>query len=95
MRRPRGSDPRLFPLVAAPVMGLLAVGEAQLDETFRPDLVPLSLVTERWQVYFAFALMSVGWATMSGAAINIIVAPWFDKRRGLAVSWALKLMADG
>jgi MFS family permease len=33
--------------------------------------------------------MSVGWATMSGAAINIIVAPWFDKRRGLAVSWAL------
>jgi MFS family permease len=26
---------------------------------------------------------------MSGAAINIIVAPWFDKRRGLAVSWAL------
>jgi hypothetical protein len=26
---------------------------------------------------------------MSGAAINIIVAPWFERRRGLAVSWAL------
>jgi MFS family permease len=52
-------------------------------------LVLLSLVTERWQVYAVFAIMSAGWATMSGAAINIIVAPWFDKRRGLAVSWAL------
>jgi MFS family permease len=26
---------------------------------------------------------------MSGAAINIIVAPWFERRRGLALSWAL------
>lgn len=41
---PRGRDPRLFPLLAAPVMGLLAVAEARLDETFRPDLVPLALV---------------------------------------------------
>jgi signal transduction histidine kinase len=41
---PRGHDPRLFPLLAAPVMGLLAVAEARLDETFRPDLVPLTLV---------------------------------------------------
>jgi MFS family permease len=39
--------------------------------------------------------MSVGWATMSGAAINIIVAPWFDKRRGLAVSWALNGASAG
>ena len=41
------------------------------------------------EIYLAFAVMSVGWATMSGAAINIIVAPWFDRRRGLAISWAL------
>jgi MFS family permease len=32
---------------------------------------------------------------MSGAAINIIVAPWFDKRRGLAVSWALNGASAG
>jgi MFS family permease len=49
----------------------------------------LTMVTRPWQVYAAFAVMSLGWATMSGAAINIIVAPWFDRRRGLAVSWAL------
>jgi MFS family permease len=43
----------------------------------------LAHVTRPWQVYAAFAVMSAGWATMSGAAINIIVAPWFDK----AVGW--------
>jgi len=51
--------------------------------------VLLALVTDRWQVYAAFAVMSLGWAAMSGAAVNIIVAPWFDRRRGLAVSLAL------
>jgi MFS family permease len=49
----------------------------------------LALVMHPWQVYAAFALMSLGWAAMSGAAINIIIAPWFDRRRGLAVSLAL------
>ena len=33
--------------------------------------------------------MSVGWASMSGAAINTIIAPWFEHKRGLAVSVAL------
>jgi signal transduction histidine kinase len=44
MHWPRGSEPRLFPLLAAPIMCLLAIGEARLDETFRPDLVPLTIV---------------------------------------------------
>jgi MFS family permease len=55
----------------------------------------LAHVTRPWHVYAAFAVMSAGWATMSGAAINIIVAPWFDKRRGLAVSWALNGASAG
>jgi len=58
-------------------------------------LLLLTWVTRLWQVYAAFALMSVGWATMSGAAINIIVAPWFERRRGLAVSWALNGASAG
>jgi MFS family permease len=49
----------------------------------------LTLVTRPWQAYAGFSVMSLGWATMSGAAINIIVAPWFERRRGLALSWAL------
>ena len=44
----------------------------------------LLLATRLSQVYLVFAVMSVGWATMSGAAINIIVAPWFERRRGVS-----------
>ena len=58
-------------------------------------LLLLTRVARLWQVYAAFALMAVGWATMSGAAINIIVAPWFERRRGLAVSWALNGASAG
>jgi predicted MFS family arabinose efflux permease len=39
--------------------------------------------------------MSIGWATMSGAAVNIIVAPWFDRRRGFAVSLAMNGASAG
>jgi len=52
-------------------------------------VVLLTLITSPWQVYASFGVMSLGWAAMSGAAINIIVAPWFERRRGLALSWAM------
>jgi MFS family permease len=55
----------------------------------------LSLIRQPWQVYAAFAVMSLGWAAMSGAAINIIIAPWFDRRRGLAVSLAMNGASAG
>jgi len=58
-------------------------------------LVALTLLTRPWQIYAAFGVMSLGWATMSGAAINIIVAPWFDRRRGLALSWAMNGASAG
>src|SRR6516165_11774319 len=58
-------------------------------------LILLTWVARLWRVYAAFALMSVGWATMSGATINILVAPWFERRRGLAVSWALNGASAG
>jgi MFS family permease len=58
-------------------------------------LAALTLLTRPWQIYAAFAVMSLGWATMSGAAINIIVAPWFDRRRGLALSWAMNGASAG
>jgi len=70
---------------------VVAIGAAALGG----GLILLSSVAERWQVYAAFAIMSLGWAVMSGAAINIIVAPWFDKRRGLAISWAMNGASAG
>jgi MFS family permease len=51
--------------------------------------VLLTLITQVWETYAGFALMSVGWAAMGTASINIIVAPWFDRRRGRALSVAL------
>jgi MFS family permease len=58
-------------------------------------VVALALASRLWHVHAAFALMSLGWATMSGAAINIIVAPWFEQRRGFAVSLALNGASAG
>jgi len=49
-------------------------------------LAMLGVVTRPWQLYPVFLVMSLGWGAMSGAAINIILAPWFERRRGLAVS---------
>src|SRR4029450_4607771 len=63
--------------VAAAGGAAMAVGAAALGMIARP-----------WQLYPAFLVMALGWGTMSGAAINIIVAPWFQRRRGLAVSLA-------
>jgi MFS family permease len=48
----------------------------------------LGIVTAPWQLYPVFLVMSAGWGSMSGAAINIILAPWFERRRGLVVSIA-------
>ena len=52
-------------------------------------VLALTLARASWQIYPGFLVMSVGWACMSGAAVNAIVAPWFDERRGLAISLAL------
>jgi len=51
-------------------------------------LAALGVVTQPWQLYPIFLVMSVGWGAMSGAAINIILAPWWQRRRGLVVSLA-------
>jgi predicted MFS family arabinose efflux permease len=48
----------------------------------------LGMVAQPWQLYPAFLVMAIGWGAMSGAAINVILAPWFQRRRGLAVSLA-------
>ena len=48
----------------------------------------LGVLTQPWQLYPTFLVMSLGWGAMSGAAVNIILAPWFQRRRGLVVSIA-------
>jgi MFS family permease len=63
---------------------VVAVGGAALAA----GVAALGVVSQPWQLYPAFLVMSVGWGAMSGAAINIILAPWWERRRGLMVSIA-------
>jgi MFS family permease len=80
---------------------LLTASISDLYERFGPRVVvaggtvamaagiaALGVVTHPWQLYPTFLVMSAGWGSMSGAAINIILAPWFQRRRGLVVSIA-------
>lgn len=46
-------------------------------------------VTALWQLYAVYLVMAVGWATMSSTAIAAMLAPWFTRHRGLALSLAL------
>ena len=73
--------PRRVVLAGIAAMGAAAIG--------------LTWITHPWQLYVVFPLMAVGWAAMSGAALNLIVAPWFERRRGLAISIAFNGAAVG
>jgi MFS family permease len=46
-------------------------------------------VTSMWQLYAVYALMAAGWAGTSLAAISNTLGLWFDRRRGMAISFAL------
>ena len=52
------------------------------------SVTSLTVITQTWQLYLAFVLMAVGWSTMSSGVLNILVAPWFDRQQGLALSLA-------
>lgn len=85
---------------------LLAVAHAYLRFGPRPvvlagafvmtgGVILLSRADQAWQVYAGFAVLALGWASLSGAAVNIIIAPWFTRRRGAAVSLALNGASAG
>ncbi|NKE45187.1 MFS transporter [Roseomonas frigidaquae] len=43
---------------------------------------------ESWMMFGAATLTGVGWALTSGAAINAMLSPWFDRRRPAALAMA-------
>ncbi len=71
----RKFGPRLFLIVG---MVCMAVGAAMVGQ-----------VTSPWQLYLVYALIAFGWAGTSLAAINNTLGMWFDKKRGMAISYAL------
>lgn len=51
-------------------------------------LIAWSRAGEPWHLFAAAALSGTGWAVTSGAALNAMVAPWFDRDRPKALSLA-------
>ena len=47
-----------------------------------------AVATVPWQLFAATLLSGAGWVTMGVAAINAIVAPWFDRSRPAALAMA-------
>jgi MFS family permease len=48
-----------------------------------------SSMTSPWQLLFVVLVSGSGWGATSGAAINAMIAPWFDRDRAKALSNAL------
>jgi len=46
-----------------------------------------SLVPQAWMLFPAALVSGAGWALTSGAAVNAIVAPWFERGRPAALSY--------
>lgn len=58
-------------------------------------MVSIACAAAPWQLYAAFALMSLGWVGMGTVVISTVVGAWFEKRRGLAISLAFLGASSG
>jgi Major Facilitator Superfamily len=47
-----------------------------------------AVAAEPWQLFAAALLSGAGWSAMSAAAVNMIVSPWFVRRRPAALATA-------
>ena len=55
----------------------------------------LAFITELWQLYAIYLLMSFGAASMHVGSISNVVGLWFERQRGLALSLALNGASSG
>jgi len=67
---------------AAPVLAFGAV-------TVGSGVVLLGQVAAPWQLFVVYALMGIGYPALGTAGISAALAPWFDRRFGLALGLAL------
>lgn len=51
-------------------------------------LIGWGFAREPWQLFLATPFSGAGWALTSGAAINAMVSPWFERRRPAALGMA-------
>ncbi len=67
--------------------GLAAVTKAG-GLTLAAGVIGWAMATAPWQLFAATLLTGLGWGTMSAAALNAIVSPWFVRTRPAALSMA-------
>ena len=51
-------------------------------------IIGFAMAASPWQLFVAAVLSGLGWGTMSAAALNILVSPWFDRARPAALGMA-------
>lgn len=56
---------------------------------FAVSMAALGHISAPWHLFAVYLVMALAWATMTVAAITNILGHWFDRRRGLAISFAL------
>jgi MFS family permease len=71
---------RRYPLAFVTQMGALSCGLG---------IITWSVADAPWQLFIAALLTGAGWATTSSAAINAMVARWFERERPKALSLAI------
>jgi MFS family permease len=49
----------------------------------------IGLIDQPWQIYLSFITLGLGWASLSSTAISTLLAPWFNRHQGRAISTAL------
>lgn len=51
-------------------------------------LLGWALAAQHWQLFAAAALTGAGWVPMGAAAVNAVIAPWYARRRPIALAHA-------
>ncbi|MFM9846199.1 MAG: MFS transporter [Hyphomicrobiaceae bacterium] len=57
--------------------------------SFAISATAIGCATSKAHIFAAYLVMSIGWATLTLAAITNILGLWFQEKRGLAISFAL------
>ncbi len=65
--------------------GVLAYGVV----TMAVAVAALGQVSAPWQLFAVYLVMATAWACLSLTGISSTVVPWFGRRQGLAMTWAL------
>jgi MFS family permease len=70
---------------------MLIIGAATMGSGF----MLLSRVTELWQFFLVYFLISVGWSGASLITVSTLISNWFIRRRGLAMSLTMTGLSLG